>query len=255
MNKYDVLKEKLITRQPIFMGNMMLNTSPLMLTAFENADCILLDKEHGVYGTEELIPLTLQCRAMGLPAIVRVEDTQYHLIAKAIDLGADGIMLPRTESVEQIKTAVEAMNFAPVGRTGFGGWGLLRKGETFTDFNGRRFLLPQIESHKGLCAMEDMLTAYGEYISGFIIGPNDYSITMGVPLEHDATAMLDEYRRFYEICDRHQVSCGVFDPDRAHIERDVRFGANIFWLSDDLSCMKAGFDSFISITKDVLAKR
>ena len=227
------------------MANGMLTTSPLMLQAFAGADCVLLDKEHGLYGTEELVPMTMQLRHMGLPSIVRVEDAVYHLIAKAIDLGADGIMLPRTESVEQVKTAVEAIHLAPVGRTGFGGWGIQREGETLEQMQHGRILLPQIESPKGLAVMEEMIAAYGEWIDGFIIGPNDYSIMMGVPRQLDHPVMLEEYRKFFAICKKHGKAGGIFDPDLAHAKRDREMGASIFWISDDFSCLKAGFDALL----------
>ena len=245
MDNYLSLKKKLKNREKVTMANLMLTTSPFMLQAFENADCVLLDKEHGLYGTEELVPMTLQCRHMGLPSIVRVEDAVYHLIAKAIDLGADGIMLPRTERVEQVQMAVDAMHFAPVGRTGFGGWGILREGESIEDFDTGRILLPQIESPAGLAAMEDMIAAYGEYIDGFIIGPNDYSIMMGIPRQLDHPLMLEEYKKFFDICEKYNKSCGIFDPDLAHVRRDRQMGANIFWISDDVSCMKAGFEALL----------
>lgn len=243
MDKYSLLKQKLADRETVIMANLMLLSSPLMLSAFQSADCILLDKEHGVFGNEELIPMTLQCRNLGIPTIVRVEDKKYHLIAKAIDLGADGIMLPRVESVEQIKEAVDAMHFAPVGRTGIGGFGIFRDGETLEEFERGRILLPQIESPKGLACMEDMLKAYGEYIDGFIIGPNDYSIVCGVPFMHNHPVMLEQYERFYDICRRYGKSCGIFDPDLAAAQRDISYGANIFWISDDLSCLKSGFEA------------
>ena len=83
-DRYESAKEKLGNREKLVIANLMNVTSPLMLAAFEKADCILLDKEHGVYGTEELIPMTMQARNMGIPTIVRVEDTVYHLIAKAM---------------------------------------------------------------------------------------------------------------------------------------------------------------------------
>ena len=249
MNKYDLLKQKLLNRETVTMANLMVLNSPLMLPAFSSADCVLLDKEHGVFGTEELIPMTMECRAIGLPSIVRVEDAQYHLIAKAIDLGADGIMLPRTETPEQVKTAVDAIHAAPIGRTGFGGWGLLRTGETFEDFQRGRLLFPQIESPKGLARMEEMIALYGDFIDGFIIGPNDYSIMMGVPFQHNHPVMLAEFEKFFAICKKHGKSCGIFDPDLASAKRDKALGANIFWLSDDFSCLKAGFDTLVDGVK------
>ena len=255
MDKYLELKEKLKNRKPIVMANLMLTSNPLMLQAFAGADCVLLDKEHGIYGTEELIPMTLQCRAMGLPSIIRAEDSVYHLIAKSLDLGADGIMLPRAESVSQIALAVDAMHFAPAGRTGFGGWGLLREGETLEEFEQNRILLVQIESPKGLSAMEDMIASFDDHIDGFIIGPNDYSIMMGVPRQLDHPLMLKEYEKFYEICNRHGKSCGIFDPDLIHAERDKKSGANIFWISDDFSCMKSGFETLLEGIRDMNESR
>jgi len=246
MDVYNNLKQKLKNKEKITIANIMVMHSPLMIRAFEKADFVLLDKEHGVFGTEELIPMLMKCREHKIPSIVRVEDAVYHLIAKSIDLGADGIMLPRTETVEQVKIAVEAMHMYPIGRTGFGGWGIQREGETLEEFQTGRFLFPQIESPKGLAAMDDMIAAYGDYIDGFIIGPNDYSIMMGVPRQLDHPIMIEEYRKFFDICRKHNKSCGIFDPDLAHAQRDRAMGANIFWLSDDFTCLKLGFESLVN---------
>ena len=241
MNRYAELKRKLRNREKIFMSNVMLSLSPFILDALSDSDCILLDKEHGLYGTEELIPLTMRCRERKIPSVVRVEDSRYHLIAKAIDLGADGIMLPRTETIEQVKTAVDAMHFAPIGRTGFGGWGLLRDGETLDDFQSGRIFMPQIESPKGLEAMPEMIHQYGEYIDAFIIGPNDYSIQLGIPRMHDHPLMIENIQRVFDICVSAGISCGCYAADAEHANRYAQMGANVFWLGDDSSYMRSGW--------------
>ncbi|MBQ6679144.1 MAG: hypothetical protein IJM76_03900 [Lachnospiraceae bacterium] len=245
MDKYTRLKEKFDNCEKIAMANVILITDPLLLRAFADGDCVLIDKEHGVYGSEELVPLTMACRAMGLPAIVRVEDSVYHLIAKAIDMGADGIMVPRVESLEQVKTAVEATHFLPLGRTGFGGWGILRDGETFDEFQRGRRLILQIESEKGLSLMEEIIEKYGSYVDAFVIGPNDFSIQMGVPRELDHPVMHGQYEKFFEICHRHHKSCGIYDPDFAAIERDKAYGANLFWVSEDGALLKQAYDAYL----------
>ena len=73
-------------------------------------------------------------------------------------------------------------------------------GNAFDEFQNGRILLVQIESPKGLAAMESMIAEYGEYIDGFIVGPNDYSIVMGIPRQLDHPLMLEEYKKFYAIC-------------------------------------------------------
>ena len=243
MNRYEALKKKLRDRKPVSMTYLCLLQSPLLIDAMQEADCVLLDKEHGLYGTEDLIPLTMRCRQIGLPAIVRVEDNLYHLIAKAMDLGADGIMLPRVETVEQVRTAVDAMYPAPVGRTGFGGWGLLRGEETVRDLINNRILLPQIESVRGLEAIPAILEACGDYVDGFIIGPNDYSITMGLPRELDHPAVVEQIGKVFEVCRKHGKSCGCYAADAEHARLYQDMGANVFWIGDDASYIRLGLHS------------
>lgn len=245
MDRYTQLKQALRERKKVTMANVMLTTSPFLMDCLADADCILLDKEHGLYGTEELVPLTMRCREKGVPSIIRVEDSVYHLIAKALDLGADGIMLPRTERVEQVKTAVDAIHFAPIGRTGCGGWGLFREEESFEEFQQGRIFLPQIESPEGLRNMPAMIDAYGDYIDGFIIGPNDYSIQLGYPRQVDHPRMVEEIQKVFDLCRDRGISCGCFaaDPEHAHLYAEM--GANVFWVGDDSTYMRLGMKYFL----------
>ena len=245
MDRYQHLKNLLKERKPVAIAHVGSSTTPFVVDAVCAADAVLFDKEHGVYGTEELIPLTLRCREKGLPSIVRVEDSQYHLIARTIDLGADGIMLPRTETLEQLKCAVDAIHFAPVGRTGIGGWGIFRDGETYDDFQKGRFLFPQIESPKGLANLPAMLDAYGEYIDGIIIGPSDYSIQFGVPCQVDHPDLVAQFQRVFDVCRERGMSCGCFAPDAEHLERYQKMGANIHWFGDELTYMRIGLQQYL----------
>ncbi len=240
MNRYAQLKERLRERRTVSVSNVMLALSPFVVDALSESDFILLDKEHGLYGTEELVPLTMRCREKGVPSIVRVEDSVYHLIAKAIDLGADGVMLPRTETVEQVRVAVDAIHFAPIGRTGFGGWGIMRPGETFEEFQRGRFFFPQIESPRGLENLPAMLDACGEYIDGVIIGPNDYSVQLGIPRQLDHPMMLENIRKVFDVCRAYGKSCGCFAADGEHVKLYAGMGANIFWVGDDSTYVRLG---------------
>src|SRR5688572_24153946 len=47
--------------------------------------------------------------------IVRVSDLQYHLLARALDCGAQGIIFPRVESPELLERAVSWTKFPPTG--------------------------------------------------------------------------------------------------------------------------------------------
>ena len=152
MNKYVRLAEKLKGREKVIGTTMILLKNPIILECMNRneLDFVLFDAEHGVFDTQNVVELLQVCRLMGLPAFLRAQDCEYHLIAKAIDMGADGVMIPRTETLEQLRTAVDALLFYPEGRKGSGGHGQFRPGEQYADFKKTRFLMPQIESPKGI---------------------------------------------------------------------------------------------------------
>ena len=104
------LAEKLKNREKIIGTTMILLKNPIILENMnrEDLDFVLFDAEHGVFDTQNVGELLQVCRLMGLPAFIRAQDCEYHLIAKAIDMGADGVMIPRTETLEQLRTAEAA---------------------------------------------------------------------------------------------------------------------------------------------------
>lgn len=244
MTKYERLSQKLANREKVIGTTMQLLTSPLLIEKMNvpDLDFLLFDGEHGVFGFENTLPLLHICRLVGLPSIVRVRDSQYQLIAKLIDLGADGIMLPRVERMEQIRTAIDALKFYPLGTKGSGGYAQMRKGESFDDFqkNGRIFF-PQIESPQGIEMLPQMFETYGEYISAVIIGPYDMSVMVGTPNEIRSDIMNQQVQRIFDICQAQKKSCGIFcgTPDDAAYYRAM--GANVLWTGADIMFYMQGF--------------
>ena len=66
-----------------------------------------VDMEHGPFDFETIQDLCRIARIAGLSPVVRVADLQYSLIARALDCGAEGIMLPRVEDPKLLEQAIE----------------------------------------------------------------------------------------------------------------------------------------------------
>ena len=211
-----------------------------------NLDFIVFDAEHGSFNQENLVPALQICRLIDLPACVRVQDAHYHLIAKLLYMGADGIMIPRTESIEQIETAVAAMHFAPEGRMGMGGHGEFRPGESFDQFQRGRFLLPQIESPRGIELLPEMIDKYKEYISAIIIGPYDMSCMVGTPGDVCSPEMISSIQKVFDICHEKGVSCGIFCDDQNFAEKYHKMGANVLWVGAETGFFSLGFNQVIN---------
>ena len=71
------------------------------IVAGSGADFILFDMEHTGLGYETLKHMIAGCRGLDVAPLVRVPTSEYHFIARALDLGAHGIMVPMVESRAQ----------------------------------------------------------------------------------------------------------------------------------------------------------
>ena len=252
MTKYEALKKKFQNRDVVIGTTMAMFNNTLILEKMnrEDIDYILFDAEHGVFDAQNVIPALQICRLMGLPSFVRVQDSEYFLAAKLIDMGADGIMLPRTETLDQLRTAVDALLFHPVGRKGMGGHGQFRAGEKFADFGKTRFLMPQIESPKGIANLPAMLEEYGEYIDAIIIGPYDMSAMVGTPQDITSPIMLESIQQVFDICKKYGKSTGIFCDNEEKAELFRKMGANVLWVATDKDFFLRGYNEMINaVTK------
>lgn len=254
MNKYVRLAEKLKGREKVIGTTMILLKNPIILECMNRneLDFVLFDAEHGVFDTQNVVELLQVCRLMGLPAFLRAQDCEYHLIAKAIDMGADGVMIPRTETLEQLRTAVDALLFYPEGRKGSGGHGQFRPGEQYADFKKTRFLMPQIESPKGIEMLPKMLEEYGEYINAVMIGPYDLSIMVGTPKDIKSPEMMQAIQKIFDISNSYGKSCGIFCDNEVLAQKYRDMGCNVLWTASDKDFYLRGYNEEMDVLADIL---
>ena len=156
------------------------------LAARAGAEFVLFDLEHSGYGIERLRETLAAARAVDIVPFLRVPDAHYDLIARGLDLGALGVMVPAVESVEEARLVAEASRFPPVGKRGFGmlmrdDWhpdGVLA---TIEDVNREVLTIVQIETASGLDAVDGIAAVEG--IDVLWIGHFDLSASLGIPGE------------------------------------------------------------------------
>src|SRR5205085_2208488 len=76
-------------------------------------DFTLFDLEHSGFGFETVKSALRYFEAADLPAIVRVPSREYHHIARAMDMGAEGLMLPMVGNVDEVRHIVNSMKYHP----------------------------------------------------------------------------------------------------------------------------------------------
>src|SRR5260221_9976417 len=82
------------------------------------AEFLLYDMEHSGVGFETIKSQIAACRGLDIVPLARVPATQYHFIARLLDIGALGVMVPMVESAEQAAMIVASTRYPPDGVRG-----------------------------------------------------------------------------------------------------------------------------------------
>ena len=162
------------------------------------AEFIMYDMEHTGLSSESLRTLVATCRAADIVPMTRVPRGEYHLLAPALDVGAQGVMIPMVESADQAQAIVEATHYPPMGRRG------AAFGFAHDDFdtghktkirtlNARNTVIAQIETERGLENVEEIAAV--KDIDVLWVGHFDLTNFLGIPAEFDNPRYLEAIER------------------------------------------------------------
>src|SRR6266545_581469 len=88
------------------------------IAAEAGAEFAVFDMEHTGWSVETIRLLIATTRSTAMIPLVRVPATEYHFIARVLDMGAMGIMVPMVEGEEQARRIVQSAKYPPAGRRG-----------------------------------------------------------------------------------------------------------------------------------------
>ncbi len=144
-------------------------------------DWVVIDAEHGHLDWKEINEHVRAALRSETVVLVRLAERNTSLAKRALDIGADGIVIPWVESAEQVEAAVMDCRYPPEGRRGIGGerataWGQ-RLAEHAGEANEHVLVVPMIESVGAIRHVEQMVAVDGAEV--FFFGPADFSATAG----------------------------------------------------------------------------
>ena len=150
-------------------------------------DVIWFDMEHRDFAYDVIAPMSLACRATGIDLMVRILKEGYMAPMRAMEFGANGIMVPHCRSAAEARQWVEWSRFPPLGKRGFDGAGsdadyyLADPLEHLRHANEETFLVLQIEDPEAVECVEEIAETPG--VDLLFVGPGDLSISYGVPMQ------------------------------------------------------------------------
>ena len=176
------------------------------------AQFVFVDMEHSGFGFDTVKQLLRYMEAAELPAIVRVPSRHYHHIARALDMGAEGIMTPMVGTAEEAARIAAHAKYPPLGHRGVAlgvAHDRYAPGSPVTKMRaanrrGTVFLL--VETRQGVENVEEIAAVEG--IDGIWIGHFDLSTSLGVPGQFDHPDLIVAVDRVARACTKHKKSFG-----------------------------------------------
>jgi len=210
------------------------------LIATAGAEFVVFDMEHTGWSLETLRRLVATTRPAGVVAMVRVPVAQYHFLARALDIGAMGLMVPMVENAEQARLIVQSAKYPPAGRRGAAfamahdDYALGDLVETMRSANEEGLLIAQIETAGGLENVEEIAAVDG--IDVLWVGQFDLTNFLGIPGQFGHPRLKGALERVVRVARQHGKTAAILvmsvDEGRAMLAqgfRCVAYGGDL-WL-------------------------
>ena len=217
-------------------------------------DFLFLDMEHGSFDLSRIRETIAVASAHGTAPLVRVPEVQYHLVTRALDAGAEGIIAPRVETRRQCEDLVRFARYGPDGERGistFAGHNRFRPLADVPGFiadrNREILLVAQIETRAGLENRDEILSVPG--IDACLVGTGDLAMSMGHAGQVNHPAVRKAAEEVFQACRDRGLIFTV--PLRAPEDVDCwqQMGLTMLALSSDGGMLLAGAKQFLSRVK------
>jgi 4-hydroxy-2-oxoheptanedioate aldolase len=206
------VKQKLKAGEVVWSSSVRLPDAGLCeLLGYAGWDFVLLDGEHGAVDAATLERLIIGCYAGNTVPIVRVlRPNDPEAIMHALDLGAQGVLMPHCRTADDAKRLRTYSMYPPRGRRGFGpGRGALWGRISGTDFvnraNDEVVTIALIEDPEGVENIDEIAAVE---LDGLWVGTGDLALGYGVGANRDHPQVLAAAERILAACRKHNVACG-----------------------------------------------
>jgi 4-hydroxy-2-oxoheptanedioate aldolase len=241
------LREALASGNPLLGAWLQMpNVIAAEAAGLSGVDWVGIDTQHGLIGYDTLLHMLQAVQISGTPAVVRVSGNIPGEIGRALDSGAQGVIVPLIETAEQAEQAVRAMRYPPHGERS---WGALRPsfhvpkyGPAIGDQHAVCFAMVEtvrgVENIDAIAAVEGVDVVY--------VGPSDLASSAGMPPQLALTTA--PHRELVERIARACRNAGVWagmHPPSPDVSWYVEQGFRMFPVYRDLPAFQEGLAAAI----------
>lgn len=202
-------------------------------------DFVVVDMEHSGFTMANIADMMTWFKLTKIAPFVRIPQIQYHFIARALDAGALGIMVPNVRNAAEAGVVVDAAKYAPLGKRGVG------IGTANTDYqpvdpesfmtyaNDNTTVILQIESQEGLNNLERIASTPG--VDVLWVGHFDLSHSMGIAGQFEHPRFVDALSIVVDAAKKHGLVACIQPSSPAQAQEWLGIGFNAISYGADLS--------------------
>lgn len=204
----------------------------MRLLSAAGLDFVVLEMEHTDFTIAQVSAQVLVARAIGLTPIVRPAGHAPHDLTRALDAGAQGLLLPAVDTPEQLERIVQVTKYHPRGER------ILNLRGAHTDYlrlddpaeqiariNAETLTVAMVESQRSLDALPEICAVDG--LDAVMIGPDDLSQNLGIPGLLRDPKMIAATERVIEVCETAGIpwgfSCQTVEDASSWLDRGIRW--------------------------------
>jgi 2-keto-3-deoxy-L-rhamnonate aldolase RhmA len=222
-------------------------------------DFVVIDTEHSAFSVSQVADLVAWFKVTTVAPFVRIPQIHYHFIARTLDFGALGVMVPNVKNAAEAKAIVDAAKYGPLGQRG------VMLGNSNTDFQGvnppefleyanqNTTIICQIESVEGMENLEAIAATPG--VDVLWVGHFDLTQSMGIPGQFHNPQFRDHLAKVVEVANGHGLGAGIQPANLEQAQEWMEIGYNVISYSGDFSVYAAALSQAVEGVRELASRK
>lgn len=222
------------------------------ILAAQGFDAVTLDMQHGGHNEDSVLRSIVPVMRAGKPALVRVPVGRFDMASRALDFGAEAVIAPMVNTIEDAQRFAASMKYPPVGQRSWGPtYGFPRHGkgdhaQWLRESNKRTVSFAMIETRAAVEILDNILDTPG--IDAIFLGPSDFSIawTNGERVSSTLEDMMKTVEQVAERTRKVGKYAGIYVVDPTISGRFVSMGYQLLAMGSEQTVMKLGSETLLA---------
>jgi 2-dehydro-3-deoxyglucarate aldolase/4-hydroxy-2-oxoheptanedioate aldolase len=217
-------------------------------------DFVFFDMEHSGFSFETLKSAIRYFEAAGVAVIVRVPSLENDMLARACDMGAQGLIAPMISTAAQAKAMVDSVKYFPAGKRGVGlglahdNYRVAPVADALSGANDRTAVICLIETADGAENADAIAATPG--VDALWIGHFDLSVSLGIPGEFNHPKFDAAMRNIIAAAKKHNKSLGRLVPNTDQAIQFYKQGFDFCCYSGDVWVLRDALSAAVKTIRE-----